>query len=312
MKRQRTPVWLVTGFLGSGKTTLLRRWLAEPGLQDAALVVNEVGEVGFDDRLLAHAVDSAMLLSNQCVCCTGLQGLVEALTALWWDRLYRHRPHFSTVVIETTGLADPTPVVDAFASSEFMRDRYELAGVLTTVSTVGGAAVLSAHPEARAQVKAADVLVITKTDCAEIDELALALQTLHPQAGVIHSARASVAWQDILDLKITHDHRSALASRHAHEGTHVTHHPHGHHAVSRFEPMPGVWTREQVQHTLQKLLAGGALLRLKGCLQIKEEGACAVQWSLGHTQIEISPWVGEQPSPGLTLIMASQPAGVAG
>ena len=98
----RTPVWLLTGYLGAGKTTLLARWLREPALARAALVINEIGEVGLDDRLLDGAVDAASLLANACICCTGLPGLEQALSDLWWDALHRRRPSFDAVLIETT------------------------------------------------------------------------------------------------------------------------------------------------------------------------------------------------------------------
>ena len=98
MKASRTPVWLLTGWLGSGKTTLLAAWLRDPALADAALIVNEIGEVGIDDRLLAGgAVDAASLVVDACVCCSGLPGLEEALADLVWDRLQRCRPAFDGV-----------------------------------------------------------------------------------------------------------------------------------------------------------------------------------------------------------------------
>lgn len=298
MKRRSIPVWIVTGYLGSGKTTLLKRWLREPGLVDAALVINEIGEVGFDDRMLANAVDSAMLLSNNCVCCTGLQGLEEALISLWWDRLHRRRPSFASVIIETTGLADPAPIVAALTENTFLRERYQLAGVLTTVSASGGAQILSEHAEAKAQVQRADVMVLTKVDREPATLLSQELQRLNPEAGLIHSAKASISWQDILMLlNRSFDLVTCPTLHGAHHAR--THH---HHAISSFQPMPGVLSRQQLTQELEKLIKRRELLRLKGIVALEGEGPCTVQWSIGDGHIEISGYLGEFAHLGVTFV----------
>lgn len=298
MKRHSTPVWIVTGYLGSGKTTLLKRWLSEPGLSDAALVINEIGEVGFDDCILANAVDSAMLLSNNCVCCTGLQGLEEALSSLWWDRLYRRRPNFTSVVIETTGLADPGPIVSAFTKNTFLRERFELSGVLTTVSVSGGMEVLSEHTEAKAQVLGADVMVLTKVDREPATLLGLELQRLNPLAGLIQSASASISWQDILSLI---NRTIKLATCSTSHGAHDAHAHHGH-AISSFQPMPGALSRLQLTQVLEELVNQREMLRLKGIVALEGEGPCTVQWALGDRHIEISGYLGVYAHLGVTLV----------
>ena len=102
----RIPVYLLTGYLGSGKTSLLKAWLGQDAFKDAALVINELGEVGLDNQLLRGATESAALVASACVCCTGLPGLAEALEDLFWARLERRMPRFPNLVIETTGLAE--------------------------------------------------------------------------------------------------------------------------------------------------------------------------------------------------------------
>jgi G3E family GTPase len=177
----RIPVYLLTGYLGSGKTSLLKAWLAQPALKDAALVINELGEVGLDNQILSAASESSALVANACVCCTGLPGLAEALEDLFWARLERRIPRFPHLVIETTGLAEPGPVVQALNESDLLRERYRIAGVITCLSAATADAVLGQHAEARAQLAGADVLVITKTDLVEAGAVELLQHRLQHQ-----------------------------------------------------------------------------------------------------------------------------------
>ena len=139
----RIPVYLLTGYLGSGKTTLLAIWLQAKELAQSALIINEVGEVGLDQHALRGMVESAALVANACICCTGLPGLEEALTELFWSRLHRKIEPFAAVIIETTGLADPLPIVQACGRDALLRERYRLAGVVTTLSATSGLQVLA-------------------------------------------------------------------------------------------------------------------------------------------------------------------------
>lgn len=317
MKRAPVPIWLVTGHLGSGKTTLLSRWLREPSLADAVLVINEIGEVGFDDQLLAQAVDSAQLVAGQCVCCTGLPDLQETLAQLWWDRLHRRRPHFACVVIETTGLADPWPLIEALHQHELLRERFVLAGVLTCVSATGGPAVLAAHPEARAQVAAADVLVLTKADRADPAALAATVQALQPRARLQTSAQASLGWaqawgaghaaqhgDERLRGAPVHAPHAAHDHHHHHDHDHesVDGHKHAHGVQARFVPMPGEWGDAALAQALEALGPRTHWLRLKGVLQRPGMGWCSLQWAPGDEAPLCQPWQGPCPAPGLTLI----------
>ncbi|WP_420227298.1 GTP-binding protein [Pigmentiphaga litoralis] len=196
----RIPVYLVTGFLGSGKTTLLCRWLRSAALKDAAVIVNEIGEVGYDDQIIAAASDTPSLIANACVCCTGLPGLEEALESLFWARLQRRMFAFPSVVIETTGLADPGPVIAAFEQVTLLRERYQLAGVITTLSATAADTVLTRHAEARSQIAHAQALVITKTDLAEtadVDALSARLHGLNAAAAQMRSAAGDLEWATV-------------------------------------------------------------------------------------------------------------------
>ena len=204
---KRIPVYLLTGYLGSGKTSLLKSWLAQAEFKDAALVINELGEVGLDNQLLSSATESSALVANACVCCTGLPGLAEALEDLFWARLERRMPRFPNLVIETTGLAEPGPVAEALRSSDLLNERYRLAGVMTCLSASTADAVLKQHAEARAQLAGADVLIITKTDLVSSENLdALNLRVQHQLAHLelekppylLTSARADLSAEDLL------------------------------------------------------------------------------------------------------------------
>ncbi|MBI2745745.1 MAG: GTP-binding protein [Burkholderiales bacterium] len=295
MNSRRTPVWLLTGYLGSGKTTLLRQWLREPALADAALVVNEIGEVGFDDRLLASAVDSARLLANSCICCSGLPGLEEALTELWWDRLQRRRPAFSSVVIETTGLADPGPVIAAFETTPFLRERYQLAGVLACASASAGTALLAAQREARAQIEAADAVILTKTDQASALALQAEVRRLNPRAQMALSAQASLTWMQLRALLQDDRPMAPVAAAHAHA--------HHHAAAAAFIALPEPLASAALQARVADL-RGPDLLRLKGVVALTGGALHTVQWALGDADLNLTPFVGTAPALGLTCIRA--------
>lgn len=204
---KRIPVYLLTGYLGSGKTSLLKAWLAQEAFKDAALVINELGEVGLDNQLLSGATESAALVANACVCCTGLPGLAEALEDLFWARLERRMHRFPNLVIETTGLAEPGPVAEALRSSDLLKERYRLAGIITCLSASTADDVLKQHAEARAQLAGADVLIITKTDLVSaenLDALTLRVQQqlahleLENPPNLLASAHAQLTATDLI------------------------------------------------------------------------------------------------------------------
>lgn len=317
----RIPVVLLTGGLGSGKTTLLAAWLGQPELQNAALIVNEIGEIGLDDRLLRpslQASDAAALVANACICCSGLPGLEEALADLYRARLERRIERFDCVVIETTGLAEPQPVVAAFLRDALLRERYELVGVISTVSATAAQA-LDTRDELQAQVRGADLLVITKADRATPAQLAALderLRAANPEAALVHSAQADLPAAQVLAL-LARRARTAVAVNsspaahghmhdhaHDHDHVHASNGAHHHQAEARFVPWPNPVARAAVLRRVRQGIAasGSRLLRLKGAVMADDGLAVAVQWSLGDEEPVLAPLAGPLASPGLTVI----------
>ncbi len=180
------PVTLLTGFLGSGKTTVLNHLVRN--LPRTAILMNEFGEVGLDHQLLQKMDGPMALLSGGCVCCTISGSLSPTLKNLWMARQRGDVPAFERVVIETTGVADPVPVLDNLLHDNWIRARFRLDGVVTTVDALFGAGQLDQHPEAVKQVAVADRLLLTKTDLASAASVAALrerLARLNPAADIV-------------------------------------------------------------------------------------------------------------------------------
>lgn len=195
------PVNVITGFLGSGKTTLLQRLLRSPQLASTAVLVNEFGEVGLD-HLLLEAIDAeTVILESGCVCCTIRGDLADAIRELYGKRERGLIPAFDRLAIETTGLADPAPIVSTLMAEPVIRHHFRLGNVVTTVDAVNGARHLAGYPESVKQVAVADRLVVTKTDLAAPDlvaGLAAELRHLNPSAPILDATRDSPAPHDLL------------------------------------------------------------------------------------------------------------------
>ena len=183
----RTPVHLLTGFLGSGKTTLLKRLLADPAFADTAVVINEFGEVGLDQLLVREVAEDVVLLNSGCLCCSVRDDLVSTLAGPRRDARSARDPAFARAIVETTGLADPAPIMQAVMAAKEIARRYRLGRVVTTVDALNGARTLDAHREARRQLAMADRVVITKADLVAPDAaraLAAQLERRNPEADV--------------------------------------------------------------------------------------------------------------------------------
>jgi G3E family GTPase len=189
------PVTLLTGFLGSGKTTVLNHVLKQPGMAATAVIVNEFGEIGLDHLLVERASEEIMLLNSGCLCCTVRSDIVDTLSNLFVARVKGEIPDFGRAVIETTGLADPAPILQTLMTDPLVAARYALDGVVATVDAVNGAATLDRQPEAVKQAAVADRLLLTKTDLAEpgaVAALEARLGALNPAAPLLPVAQGVV------------------------------------------------------------------------------------------------------------------------
>jgi G3E family GTPase len=284
------PFTVITGFLGAGKTTLLNRLLMDPALAETAVIINEFGEIGLDHLLVEHVDDGVVLLSSGCLCCTMRGDLVTALERLTRD-LDNGRARFRRVVIETTGLADPAPVLHTVMVHPYLVLRYRLDGVITLVDAVNGIATLDAHKEAVKQAAVADRIVLTKTDLLATPEqlagkerLVERLHHLNPSAALLDAAAGEATPERLLDCGLydparkTNDVRRWLAEEaYTQDHNHDHHHAHDANrhddhirafaiATERALPMAVL----DLFLELLRSMHGPNLLRLKGVVKIEE------------------------------------------
>jgi G3E family GTPase len=282
------PLSVLTGFLGAGKTTLLNRLLHDPALTDTAVIINEFGEIGLDHLLVEQVDDDVVLLSTGCLCCTLRGDLVEALERLTRN-LDNGRAAFSRVIIETTGLADPAPIVHTTMAHPYLVMRYRLDGVIAMVDAVNGAATLERHPEAVKQAAIADRIVLTKTDLVDethapaLRTLRLRLRALNPAAPILDAAAGEAIAARLIDCGLydpatkTPDVRRWLAAEaYADAGDHGghAHDPNRHDAhirafcLSTEAAIPA--SAFEMFLELIRSMHGPKLLRLKGIVKIAE------------------------------------------
>ncbi len=191
----KCPVTIVTGFLGSGKTTLLARVLAEPSMGNTAVLVNEFGKVGLDHHLLRQVNERTILLGNGCACCTVRDDLVKTFLDLFALDERGDIPQLERVMIETSGLADPAPILFTVLTDAVLQHHFFIDRIITTVDAINGHFHLDRHPESLKQVAIADNIIITKTDIAsghEVNRLTTRLQTLNPSAHITQAAFGEV------------------------------------------------------------------------------------------------------------------------
>ncbi|ATU95439.1 CobW family GTP-binding protein [Phyllobacterium zundukense] len=191
----RIPVHVLTGFLGSGKTTLLRHLLGDPEFTDTAVVINEFGEVGLDHLLVREVSEDAVLLSSGCLCCAVRDDLVSTLIDMLAMVRRREVTPFRRVVVETTGLADPAPIMQAVMSDLQLRRGYRTGNIVSTVDGVGGAGTIAQFAEAVQQVALADRVIVTKSDLAEpwrLDAVQKDIATINPAVSQLVSSKGKM------------------------------------------------------------------------------------------------------------------------
>jgi G3E family GTPase len=253
-----TPVNLITGFLGSGKTTLLQRLLADPALADTAVLINEFGEVGLDHHLLERIDETMVLLQSGCLCCTIRGELSAAIKDLHSKRERGMVPAFRRLVVESSGLADPFPILSTVQADPVLRHHFRLGNVITTVDAVNGLG----RPESIKQVAVADRLVLTKTDLApDCEALIAELQGLNPDAPLLRAAEQPIGAAMLFDDGVHSPLRAFPAAVEA---------PHG--SVQSFTlRFDGAfdWTMFGVWLTMLLNRHGDKVLRVKGILNVE-------------------------------------------
>ena len=303
------PVTVLTGFLGAGKTTLLNRLLKDPALTDTAVIINEFGDVAIDHLLVEQSSDGIIQLSDGCLCCTVRGELIDTLADLA-DRMQTGRiPQLKRVVVETTGLADPAPVLQSLMAHPAILAAYRLDGVVTLVDVVNGSATLDAHEEAVKQVAMADRLVLAKRDlatAADLRGIEARLRALNPGAPLVDAATATPSalldcglydpatksvdvarWlRDEAQHEAVHHHGHDDGHRHGDHGPygHGHHHDHGHHEHHHHHENDGrirtvslVLDRALPLSTVENFLDllrsthGEQLLRMKGIVETLED-----------------------------------------
>lgn len=300
--KSRIPVTLVTGFLGCGKTTLINAALRSPELAKTVVVVNEFGEVGLDHQLFASSSNSVVVLENGCLCCTVRSDLIGTLNSLYHARQAGEIPAFDNVVIETSGLAEPGPVLQAFLSEPTLDGLYRVASVLTLVDAVNWAGTAEAHEESVRQVALADQIRITKLDMINGDRqngssrIRLDLRRINPSAEIaeVNSSSQAIAklltspgfdtadprsdprpWLNVQAYHAAADDHNACVSDHNHPlHDHMESHDLRAKGIENFvltreTPL----TREEAQFLLDGIAQnlGSGLLRVKGLVNIAEE-----------------------------------------
>jgi len=304
-----TSVTILTGFLGSGKTTLLNRVLRDPAMARTAVVINEFGEVGLDHALAASSDDTIMVLENGCLCCTVFGDLVATMNRLYHAREAGEIPAFDHVIIETSGLADPSPVIQAFLSEPTLAGLYRIGNVIAIVDAVNGPDTLDRHPESVRQVALADVILLTKLDLLDADKAARTQVALTERLARINPAaritRIDDPALDIIKLlqapgfdpsDANADARAwlnaaayASSGSDGHDHSHADHdHEHGHDHAHGHGPHHGLHDRdiasfcfirdEPISREALRLLLdalqqnlGANLLRVKGLINVEDE-----------------------------------------
>lgn len=270
------PVCILTGFLGSGKTTLLARLLRDPAMGRTAVIMNEFGAIGLDHDLIETSDESFVQLSSGCLCCRVRSDLVLTLHDLAARRAAGTLPPFERVVVETTGLADPAPIVHALMSDRDLEGVYALSNVVATVDAINGLATLADHEESRRQAALADTLVITKTDltCAQHAALEAQLSRLNPGARVVPVVLGDIAASVLFDRGWTRALRAADAQRWlAHDavaagGVHFHRDELRSFCIVREEPLHAVTLALFVSALAEN--CGADLLRMKGIVNVAE------------------------------------------
>ena len=286
LKRARgakVPVTVLTGFLGAGKTTLLKRFLETPEGAGTAVVINEFCEAGIDDALVRGSADETVLIGNGCLCCIARTDLQETLRGLLVERERGELPDFKRIVIETSGLADPSPILQTFSTDRALGDAFYLELVLTVADAATGFKTLEWSAEARKQAILADRVIVTKTDIANAEALRARLRGLNASAEIIEAVNGVV--DPICFTEPGDGQRNLFVAEAEHSD-----------GISSFTltfDAPMLWTVWLRAMDTLMAMRGPDLLRVKGFLNVDGcTGPIVVQFvqHLAHPPVELQTW----------------------
>ena len=312
------PVSVITGFLGSGKTTLLSALLKQEVMTNTAVIINEFGEVGIDHNLIETTDENIVELQNGCICCTIQEDLKSTLLDLIKKLKRKTIPYFDRVIIETTGLADPVPIIHTLMTSLDLNRIYAIDGIITLVDAINAENTYNNHKEAIKQTALADKIILSKTDLSEssnINSIKNRIKKINPKANIIESNKKNLPLTELIGLNDydplnnSWDSRKWLAIEKYNEttnkNTHHNHnHEHEHHDINRhgdnIESFSLVTNQQISMTTLNffiELLSsqmGSKLLRLKGILNIKGKDGPAIIHGVQHIFHPVE-WLKEWP-----------------
>lgn len=298
----RMPLVVVTGFLGAGKTTLIRNLLASPEGAGTLVIVNEFGEVGIDDALLRSGGDATVLLGNGCLCCVLRSDLQKTLVDVLGDRVRGTLPPFERIILETSGLADPVPILNTLTGDRGLSAELHVQAVVTVIDAALGAGTLDSAPEARRQVAVADRFIVTKADRAgEAQAAALEgrLRALNPAASITRADNGCVAADVLLGDN------AVLAEPAAWRARSTADHSDGIESFCLKYAQPMDWAVYELVMGMIANLRGGDLLRAKGLLAIRGcRGPVVVHQvqQLGAPPVELEDWPGGDTTSRLVFI----------
>ena len=319
----KLPITLITGFLGSGKTTLISKLLRHPGMNRAAVIINEVGEIGIDHDLVANVNENMSLLANGCICCSVRTDLQDSLRQLFAERRAGQIPEFDRVIIETTGMADPAPVVQTLVSDTMINAQYRLDGLATLVDAFHGHDLMARQPEAVKQAAMADRLFITKTDLVDattLQALQDELQALNPQADQhrvvhgqldpalltglgLHSARVNEQTLSFLGETLQNPDAAPGEAGGKYLGARPSNHDPAIRTLSLRFQQPFKWTGFSSAMELLTTLRGADMLRVKGIVNV--EGHPVVVQGVQHIfspPVELDRWPSQDRDTRLVFI----------
>ncbi len=296
MNDPKITTTILTGFLGSGKTSLLKSLLEQPDLADTAVLINEFGEVGIDHLLVQELDEDVVLLQSGCLCCTIRGDLKAALTGLHERRARGQIPDFSRLVIETTGLADPAPIVATLSADPVLRYHFQLGNIVTVVDALNGPANLEIHEESTKQAATADRLIVSKIDLASNQQIAAtraALASLNPTAEIVlrsetDPAAASLVLDDLHNQssRAKEVDRWLAPSDHEHNHDPNGHDPNRHGAIQAClleSAAPLDWASFGLWLSMLLNRHGASILRVKGLLALKGMTTPIVIHGVQHT-----------------------------